>query len=245
MMYERPTQPSSVSEVLADGFSLFRASIASVYAPVFVLALIMGLMGLEAGPDVVAYVDFGVVDWLNLLVSFAASIYMYGVVIARAHDIASGDPGDTRASLDIAAHRLLVMAAVYLMYAIAIAVGALLLIVPGIFLTVALFASVLLPIAEERGPVDSLRESFVLVRGYWWRTLAVLVIVTAILLVPSLVMSTIMTSALSFETGWVGNAAWMLTYAVFAAFIVPLGACLIFATYQDLRLRQNDGGSPA
>ena len=245
MTYVRPTQPSSVSEVLADGFSLFKASIASVYAPVFVLALIMGLMGLEAGPDVVAHIDFGVVDWLSVLVSFAASIYMYGVVTARAHDIASGDAGEIRASLDIAARRLIAMAAVYVMYGIAIVGGTLLLIVPGIFLTVALFASVLLPITEERGPVDSLRESFALVRGYWWRTLAVLVIVTAILVVPSVVMSTIMASALSFETNWVGKAGSTLTYAVFTPFIVPLATCLIYATYQDLRLRRNEGGATA
>ena len=248
MTYERPTRPSSIGEILADGFSLFRASIASVYAPVFVLALIIGMLNvsLQPRPDVVADVDFGIVDWLSLLVLFAASIYMYGVVIARAHDIASGDPGDIRASLDIAARRLLVMAAVYLMYGIAIAVGTLLLIVPGIFLGVALFASLLLPIAEERGPIDSLRESFASVRGNWWRTMGVLAITTAILAVPSLVMSMIIVSLVVwFEANWVGNAAWTLTYALFAAFVVPLGTCLIYATYQDLRLRRNEGGTTA
>ena len=248
MMYARPTQPSSIGEILADGFSLFQASIRSVYAPTFVLALIIGMMNvsLQPRPDVVADVDFGMVDWLSLLVFFTASIYMYGVVISRAHDIASGDPGEIRASLDIAARRLLVMGAVYLMYGIAIAVGTLLLIVPGIFLFVALFASLFLPIAEEKGPIDSLRESFALVRGYWWRTLAVLVMITAIMAVPSLGMSMIIVSLVTwFGTNWAGNAAWTLTYAVFAAFIVPLGTCLIYATYQDLRLRRNEGGTTA
>ena len=247
MKYVRPTQPSSIGEILADGFSLFRASITSVYPPVFVLALIIGVMefNLPSREDVVAFIDFGVVDWLSVLVSYAASIYMYGVVMARAHDIASGDPGEIRASLDIAARRLLAMAAVYVMYGAAVAVGTLLLIVPGIFLGVALFASLLLPIAEEKGPIDSLRESFALVRGYWWWTLAVLVIVTAIVAAPSLAMSMIMSWALSFETNWVGKAASTLTYAVSTPFILPLGSCLIYATYQDLRLRRNDGGTTA
>ena len=248
MMYERPTQPSSIAEIVTDGFRLFRAGIASVCVPVFILALIIGMMNvsLRPRPGVVTHVGLGVVDWLSLLVLLAASIYMYGVVIARAHDIASGNPGDARASLDIAVRRLLAMWAIYLMSGIAIVVGTLLLIVPGIFLAVALFAGLLLPIAEEKGPIDSLRESLALVRGNWWRTLAVLAITTAILVVPSLVMGTIIVSfVLWFGTNWAGNAAWTFTYAVFMTFIVPLGTCFIYATYQDLRLRRNDVGSPA
>ena len=73
MMYERPTQPSSIGGVLADGFRLYRASIRSLYVPVFWLGLVVGLINWGEIPyrGVQPDVSLGMGSWLR---SFASLV---------------------------------------------------------------------------------------------------------------------------------------------------------------------------
>ena len=260
MTYDRPTEPSSVIGVLTDGFLLYRASIRSLYVPLFLLLLFTRagcVLGVERFPAGVGY-------WLIQVAFFVATFYLYGFIIAGVHFVASSDPSGFRSSLGIALRRLPTILAVYSLSALAVFAGSILLVVPMVLmglpdillvailpLTVSavlvgttLFASLLLPITEGYGPADSFREGYFLVRRHWCRTFLVLAMLVAV--IPALSTANGHVTWFlgnQFESGLVAHIAFMLTYAAFDAVITPLGVCLMYGAYQDLRLRQRGAAS--
>lgn len=73
---------------------------------------------------------------------------------------------------------------------IAVGLGILLFIIPGIYLTVA-FSFAMLLVVRGSGPIESLRHSRELVRGRWWAVLGrmlVISIITALLMLPAIVL---------------------------------------------------------
>ena len=259
MTYDRPTEPSSVLGVLTDGFLLYRASIRSLYVPLFLLLLFARagcVFGVERFPAGVGY-------WTIQVAFFVATFYLYGFIIAGVHFVASSDPSGIRSSLGIAMRRLPTILAVYPLFGLALFAGFMMLVVPMVLLGLdsfffvlltfavsaalvgtALFASLLLPITEGYGPADSFREGYSLVRRHWCKTFVVLAIMVA--LVRALITANGQVTWFlgnQFESGLVAHIVSMLTYAAFDAIIMPLGVCLMYGAYQDLRLRQKGAAS--
>ena len=253
MTYIRPTEPSSVIGVLTDGFLLFRASIRSLYVSLFLLVLFVG----EGVIAVQRYYASGAGYWLLQGVSFVAIFYLYGFIIASVHFAASSEPRGIRSSLGIAMRRLPAMLAVYVLFGLAVlvayaplmvlqalldlsSIAAMILPLMTVVLLVAtaLFASPILTITEGLGPIEALRGSYSLVRRHWAKTLVVLAIMIALVTVMSIAIHEV-TLAVSdpFDSDLMANIAAALTYAAFQANLMPLGVCLIYGAYQDLRLR--------
>lgn len=256
MTYERPTEPSSVLGVLTDGFLLYRASIRSLFVPVFVLSLIVGEVAVNWQSDT------GVRYWIQWLVSWVVTIYMYGFIVASVHFVASSDPSGIRSSLGIALRRLPTIIVVYFLLMLAIFAGSMLLSVPIVLLRLAsffailafavstalvgtaLFASLLLPITEGYGPSDSLSEGYSLARRHWVKTFVVLAITATVVAGPSSANYQVTWFLMNqFDSRLVANIVSMLTYAAFNAVITPLGPCLLYGAYQDLRLRRDGEAS--
>lgn len=61
-----------------------------------------------------------------------------------------------------------------LLYALAVCVGMLLLVIPGFYLMIALMFFWFYAVLERQGALDSLSSSRALVKGHWWRVMAVL-----------------------------------------------------------------------
>lgn len=241
MTYARPTEPAHVVDVLVEGFRLFGAGIRSLYVPAFLLALIVGVIDpIEiSSEDAVQGLDFGKGDWLRFGASAIAGFYMYAAITAIVHYIASGAPEGVRSPFFIATRRFPVILAVNLLFVFAVMFGTVLLIVPGIFLLVALYFSPMLPIIEGKGPIDSIRGSFSLIRGHWWRTFAVVAITVAFAYMTGVANEKIaLFLADPFDSELVANTISRLTYAAIAAIAYSLGVCVTYCLYQDLRLRQ-------
>lgn len=252
MTYKQPTEPASVLGVLTDGFLLYRASIKSLYVPVFLVVLFAGEIAVDR------HWGTGARHWISI-VSWVVSIYLYGFIFAGLQFVASSDPMPIRSSLGIAMRRLPTLLAIYLLLALALVTCAmpllfvlvlvwdmrelntlvmmLPLIVPGVFLGTYLFASVILPITERYGAVESLRGSYFLVRRHWAKTFVVLAVMLAVVTGLNIA---------NYQIAWLlvdqfdNDLVSMLTYAAFSACITPLGICLMYGVYQDLRLRQDD-----
>lgn len=241
MTYDRPTEPLHVIDVLVEGFRLFRAGIGSLYVPALLLVLIVGLINPVVLPsrDPVESLDFDQDFWLRLVASLVAGFYMYAVITAIVHYVASGAPKGVPSPLFIATRRFPGILAVNLMFMLAVMSGAVLLIVPGIFLFVALYFSPMLPITEGKGPIDSLNGSFSLVRGHWWRTFAVALITTSLAFVPGMAIEkAALFLADRFDGDLAANTVSRLTYAALEAVVYCLSVCITYSLYQDLRLRQ-------
>ncbi len=253
MTYARPTEPLSVLGVLTDGLLLYRASIRPpLYVPLFLLLLIVGQVSLA----VEMYYAAGAGSSLLQVAFYVATFYLYGFIIASVHFVASSGPSDIRSSLTIAMHRLPAILAVYLLIGLAVFVGytpwmvlldprgivtmTLALFVVVLLVATTLFASLILTVTEGLGPIEALRGSYSLVRRHWAKTSVVLAIIIALVTGMSIAVDKV-TLALSdpFDSNLVANTVSGLTWAAFQAIVMPFGVCLIYAAYQDLRLRQN------
>lgn len=241
MMYARPTEPLHVVDVLVEGFRLFQAGIRSLYVPAFLFVLIVGAINPIEIPSQapVESLDFDQDSWLRFIASLVAGFYMYAVITAIVHYIASGAPQGVPSPLFIATSRFPVILAVNLLLVLAVMFGSLLLIVPGIFLFVALYFSPMLPITEGKGPIESMRGSFSLIKEHWWRTFAIAAITIAFVFIAgeaseqaALFLSD------RFDSDLAANTISKLTYAALEAIIYSLSVCVTYSLYQDLRLRQ-------
>ena len=259
-MYERPTEPSGILRVLTDGFLLYRASIGSLYVPLFLL-LLLALAGCVA---FARFYPTGVGYWLLQVLYVVATFYLYGFIIAGVHFVASNDPNDIRSLLGIATRRLPTILVVYFLSTLAIFAGGMLLAVPMILLGLrdifligilpmtvsaalvgtALFASLLLPVTEGYGPFDSFREGYSLVRRHWLKTFVVLAMMVAV--VTGLISANYQVAWFlgnQFDSDFVADVVPMLAQTAFNAIIMPLGVCLMYGAYQDLRLRQQSASA--
>ena len=248
MSYVRPTKPADIADVVGDGLDLFQASIRSIYLPALLLALIAVAIDPFQAPFRAelepTYLEAIKKHWFRALVPFLIYFYLYAIIVAHAHYIASGAPRGVRSPLAIATLRFPTVLAVDLLSIVAVAVGAMLLIVPGIFLLVALYFSPMLPITEARGPIQSLREGLLLVGRFWWRVFAIIVIglVTALVIsVPQGFLARL--CADWFESALVATTVSTLIHAAFEAIIHPLLLCFTYAMYQDIRLRREATGA--
>ena len=242
MAYVRPTDPLHVVDVLVEGLRLLWTGARSLYVPAFLFALIVGVVDPIEVPsrEPAESLDFDQVDWLRLVASLVVGFYMYAVITAVVHYVASGAPEGVPSPLFIATRRFPTILAVNLMYMLAVFVGTLLLIVPGIFLFVALYFSPLLPITEGRSSTDSIRGSLPLVRGHWGRTFAVAVITIGFgFLAGAASDKATLFLADQFEGDLLSITISTLTTAAFDAVIYSLSVCVTYALYQDLRLRAN------
>jgi hypothetical protein len=129
--------------------------------------------------------------------------------------------------------------AVILLTAVLVLVGLICLIVPGIYLGVALYFSAQAVVAEDRSPVDALARSRELVRGQWWRVFGIGIVFS--------VMIGVTTALLSAGMSAVADATDIQAFSLVGAMIgdvlsiafTALAATLVFS---DLRVRQE--GTP-
>lgn len=131
--------------------------------------------------------------------------------------------------------------AVVLLAAVAVAIGFIFLIVPGIYLGVALYFSTQAVVAEDRSPLEALGRSRELVRDQWWRVFGIGIVFSVMIgVVGGLIgagFSALADSANSEALGLVGA----MLGDVFTIAFTALAATLVFF---DLRTRR-EGVPPA
>jgi hypothetical protein len=246
-MYEVPTAPLSIGQVLDRGFSLFKAS----FSAVWLFALIAGVVAIPfnsisgaIAPDAQdPTLALGVGLLVAGLIYFIASIVLYGAICARIGGIATGSPMTAGEAIGVGFRRGPAFFGASICYFLIIVVGLILLIVPGIWLMVALFLCFYAVILDRKGPIESLRYSWQLVKGNWWRSAAILTIIGIIVGVMYLLIGLIIGILVGLQAGGLaepGRMIAILEYAVLPLLqvvLAPLSYALFVALYYDLRLR--------
>lgn len=246
-MYDQPTAPLSIGQVLDKGFGLFKASFTSVigisaagnllYIPVNLVSS-RALTGPPSGNLTVAY-------FAATLVFVVISLVVSGAIIARIGGIATGKPIAFGQALRTGLRRGPALFIVSLIYGLLVVIG-FLLVVPGIYLMVALAFCFYPVVLENKGSLESLAESRVLVRGSWWRTAGILTVIGIILLCAYLIIGFIASlfffaspgQSLGGSAGpfvlFLDNVIGPIVNAVFA----PLSYAMFMVVYFDLKLRR-------
>ncbi len=175
----------------------------------------------------------GTLGWLGALLGFVASIagifWLQGALVLAVDDVRDGraDLSLTQ-TLDRVTPHLGTLVAAGLLAGIAIAIGLVLLIVPGLYLMTIWLLIVPAIMLENRGVGDSFGRSHELVRGYGWSVFGVIVLTFLIFIGVGIVFG-ILDSAV--DSAWLSFVLNVILQTVTAPFL----ALAWTNTYYELR----------
>jgi hypothetical protein len=249
-MYEQPAAPLSIGGVLDSGIKLFKASFNQVVwlavAAGFISQLSGLMMGQGMGADGVP--ELGTMAALTLLVVMAASLVLFAAVVGRMDAVHRGAPISYGESLSLGVGCSLPLLGCFILYVLAIAIGSVLLIVPGLILMLSLMFAPYMIIIEGKGVIACLKDSHNLVWGNWWRTAAIISIAGFILMAAYMLFGIALVAVVAVEGTASATGGMTLTQAVLSALfnglLTPFFYAMTLAVYYDLRVRR-DGGDLA
>ncbi|MCP5178459.1 MAG: hypothetical protein H6993_11005 [Pseudomonadales bacterium] len=247
-MYVRPTSPLTISGVLDQGFKLYT----SAFRPVLGLAILTGIA--SALPNAaLTLLGVDAEDAESIMASLALflpimliGLLLYGVfylaLVIRLHAFTQDDDPGIARCLSRASWKLIPVTLSTILFSLIVFAGLLLLLVPGMILAVYLSYYVLAITLDDRGPVDGLKYSLDLVRGYWWRcaiiaTMAVIITGVAGALV-GLASATVQFAGDVTLIKSVNLIVSLLVSPAINAIFIPLNVAFAITLYQDLKLRK-------
>ena len=244
-MYTKPSSPLPIGGVLDNGFLLYRYCLKETFIFAFLAALIAApfnrmMQGSAAEPGSPSLVPF-----VASLAVLALTILLYTPIVAKVYAIQRGQHLTLLQALEVGVRRFPVILGIACLYFLAIVIGLVLLVIPGIYLMVALAFSFIIPVVEWKGVIDSLKYSRELVRGQWWRTAALVTIISIVVGVLYALYGVIVGVAVGFDVGGSLASGQLLPWYVdlivnplMAGFVGPLSYALFMAVYTDLKLRR-------
>jgi hypothetical protein len=257
----QPSQPQSIGGVLDTTFQLYKASLLKLI-PLSLLLVIAGCLQYiyifarganPADPLVMLNLMTSWGYWLSLLAGVIGSTWITAATYLKVAAIgADGDLG-IGAALQASLPRLPALVVMMILFMLAVMIGTLLLIIPGIILMVSLLLCYPTALFDNKGPVSALSESHRLVWGNWWRTFVMLSVGVIILIVIYLIVATIVGLIAPFlMIGSVGAedvalyalVSVGLIFVFLSLLLTPFYISLGIAIYWDLKLRK-DGGDLA
>jgi hypothetical protein len=169
---------------------------------------------------------------LVALIAGAIGIIISAVLqaaILRAGALAAlGDPIDVEASYRYGLKRVGSVIGASILIAIAVAVGFVLLIVPGVILLTMFAVAIPALVVEGKGATDAMSRSWQLVKGHFWHVLGVIVVAFLIVAIVSGIITAI------------GGSSWFLRWifgSIGQIITSPFSALVSIMLYLDLRGR--------
>jgi len=247
-------RPLSVGEVLDASFKIVRQSFGVLAGCVIVVALPLNIIDtlVTASTQENAFnidstrgsdVSTGTVV-AGLLVSFALAVVLSALAAAACFRAVSslylGERPTIGGSLSFAAARLGPVILLAFLYFLGLIPAFLLLVIPGIWLSIAWTVSFPALLSEGLGPAAALRRSFGLVKGRWWPTFGTVLVMNIIVGVISSIIVGILTATLIASTASEATAAVISTIAntLSAVVTLPISAAVLTVLYFDLRVRK-------
>lgn len=261
-MFVRPTAPRSIGGVLDDAIRLYRASLSRCW----VLVLIGGLLSAVVG--VYVSLQFGALTRQTATIAGAAALLprlqavgrspglmaldvlaslfwlLFHAAVIRSQDtVANGAPESLGASLRFALTRLPAMVVGAIVFAMALTVGLVLLIIPGLWLWGQLQLWLVALCAEDLGPFGALGRSWRLIEHHWWRATTTVGVILMVILVLSMGGGLVIGVAALATRGDLVRVllANQLVTLLINVFTTPLGTATMIAMYYDLKLRREGG----
>jgi hypothetical protein len=230
----------SIGAVISDTFSTYFANFIKftllgliLYLPM--VAMLAASLGTINFSDPQALLDasasggtgfFAAYGFINILMMLGAAVIMAGITYA-AIEYKSGKSvsvGDMlRRSLSV----LLPLIGAAILYYIAVAVGMILLVIPGIIVALMLMVSFPAVIAEQLGPIEALRRSRELTNGHKWSLFGGAIVYGIVISIVQIVLMLVF--------GMLGPIAMGIGALLMYAVSVGLGSCFIASVYTNLR----------
>ena len=221
--------PPPVGDVVAVAYERFRATLLRTL-PFSLLAVLLGqwpsVYLLQGGESLRLLAPKSLDWWFVMLLASVGTLWCW-LVIARRQWGRDSLVLDIRAATRVLPRALLIL----LMSSALVGLGALALVIPGIYLLVALWPALAVSLAEDASARVSIDRALVLVRGAWWQSLSVLVVML-VLVLGFFVIGAIAAFALA------NLLPMSVVTALLAAFFQPFVTATGWAQYQALCERQ-------
>jgi hypothetical protein len=238
----------TLGEILSAAFNIYKANASQLILVVAVVVVPLSLIGalftgVVFAPDRIRVSEAGVVSLdyagrsfaaillvgaIGALIAVLVSAVMQAAILRAAAQATIGDPVDVEASYRYGFKRLWSVILVSLLVGLSVAVGFVLLIIPGIIFLAFLSVSVPVLIVEGRRGTEAMGRSWNLVRGHFWHALAVVVVAALIV------------GIISGLIGGIGGDNWVVRWiftAIAQIVTVPFAALVSILLYLDLRAR--------
>jgi hypothetical protein len=245
-MAQLQLRPLGVGEIVDATFTLYRRRFGPMFSIALVLVFIpflvslLGGCSLDAGGTTTCTSPIG---WLGYIVGTIGSIVASVAAMLVAAEAYAEVPSDWRRAMRIGVRRTVAIFVAGIAAGVLIAIGFVLLIVPGVFLAVSFMAVMGALIVEGMGPIASISRSWRLVAGERWRVFGAGLLVIIIAIIVFGVASAVVWFILSSGLGVSGGMAGYLVQQVSTLLSIPLSAAVGTVIYLDLRVRKESLGT--
>ena len=179
-------RPRTIAEVLDAVFRLVGLSVLKTLPYGILMTLVAQLGNIHSlliGRKPHGGLPRDPVSMLLFLVSLAALLILWAALLLRQRAIAHAQTLSMREELKTGITVLPALMTTSLLIWIGTALGLLALVLPGIFLAVAWSLAPAILIFSNRQPLSALKHSMLLIRGHWWRTLCIYLVILIVLVV--------------------------------------------------------------
>jgi hypothetical protein len=255
-----PSRPQAIGEVLDSAVRIFKATLLKVL-PFSVLATVAGQLQniyiILSGRNIRPFSNSDPGWWAVYLLGTIVGAALINAIIVRQGAIATGSESASMTALKEGLRNVpavvlmgIVMAVLVGIWFVPLAVipaayrslsGALLA-VPAFYLLVLFLCSWPARLVDRKGPIESLRYSAHLVRGNWWRTVMVYLVVLTMIIVLSVTAGLIvgvLTQLLAARDLAVSTAVSAVMVVASGAVFVPFVSSMSLALYGDLQSRKD------
>jgi hypothetical protein len=257
MTYELPAAPLSIGGVLDSAIRLYRDSIRRSWGLALLYSAALGVFGLvwaltlgdlvgpaKQDPRQILALMFSPVMLVTLAIGIVVSFVFYGALMKTLSAWAQGNQAlPLGTAIAIGVRRLPAVILGCIINGLAVAIGFILLIVPGVYIFGKMPLWMAAVFVDEVGAMEGLRRSWRLTRGRWWRGAAVITVAVIMIYVFAL--------AFGLVAGAIGALAHLsLTgrevinqlFTVASNMIVlPMFASILILMYHDFKLRDEGG----
>jgi hypothetical protein len=250
----QPNQPQGIGGVLDTTFQLYKASFGALWPlcllltavgspPTIYLLLNGGALSATASPEQVLAVLGNPVYWLIQLVCWAAIMWVIGALYLKQYAIGTDQDISAGSALQASVGRIVPLVVMAILYTIAMTIGLLLLIIPGLILMVSLMLATALILFEDKGAIDALSGSHKLVWGNWWRTFVILSVVGILAFVIYFAVALVVGLLTPFMGAQeiAATVSTLLISVFLNVLMMPFFSAMLIAVYWDLKLRKEGG----
>ncbi len=242
-MFQYATQPQPIGKVLDHGFKLFTLTYTRVIAFSLAAAIISYLPNLFipglSSPDLNVLLQAMRNYWWLFLVTIIISMVFYNAMYYRIHYAVQDPDKDFANALATGIKKALPVFLASILFGLAIGLGLIALIVPGIILSLSLLFYQALIIIDNEGITSALKTSHRLVQGNWWRTATVFSIPLLVIIVVYVILGFVFGLSYTFmenqETALDFGAE--LLSVLISALLSPLFVAIALVQLNDLKLR--------
>lgn len=211
-----------VGNVINETFAVYSQNFGALIMSALVVFLLIGVVTglLQRSGGVVLNVIAGIIQ-------LAAYALYTGFVVQLVRDVRDGRRDYAVGDLFSAATPAIIPLALFgLMFGIAVAIGFILIIIPGLILLTFWCVGAAAIVVENAGPIEAFGRSWNLVRGDAWSVFGTLLVVFIIIVVIQVVLAVIATP--------IGTAAIVVASIISSVITAPISAIAISVMFFDL-----------